>query len=139
MTKEEVLDYVMQTPHNTNRSVLNSMLNQLVEEDGGTGMSPLVVNCSLSEDSEFIDGSMDTDIPTQISALESGREVIWKIAMGDAYFSVIPSEWLYNGNNYVIKGTCLNPTNNELTAIIAYAPPYDPDRAMFEHINYTIP
>ena len=33
MTKEEILDYVMNSPENTNRMVLNDMLNQL--QSGG--------------------------------------------------------------------------------------------------------
>lgn len=40
MDKEKILDYVMHTPHNTNRAVLNSMLNQLIE-GGGSGSSDL--------------------------------------------------------------------------------------------------
>lgn len=36
MDKNEIIEYVMNTPHNTNRAVLNSMLNQL---GGGSGSS----------------------------------------------------------------------------------------------------
>ena len=35
MTKKDILDYVMNTPHNTNRAVLSGMLNQLTDGDGG--------------------------------------------------------------------------------------------------------
>ena len=35
MTKQDIIDYVMTTPHNTNRAVLSDMLNQLAEGGGG--------------------------------------------------------------------------------------------------------
>lgn len=35
MTKEEILNYVMNTPENTNRMVLNDMINELVNSSGG--------------------------------------------------------------------------------------------------------
>lgn len=49
MTKEEILDYVMNSPENTNRVVLSDMLNELV--NSSTGGGGLVVN--LSEDGVF--------------------------------------------------------------------------------------
>ena len=39
MDKNDIIEYVMTTPHNTNRAVLNSMLNQLAEGDSGGGSS----------------------------------------------------------------------------------------------------
>ena len=35
MDKNDIIEYVMNTPHNTNKAVLNSMLNQLTEGSGG--------------------------------------------------------------------------------------------------------
>ena len=35
MDKNDIIEYVMHTPHNTNRAVLSSMLNQLAEGGGG--------------------------------------------------------------------------------------------------------
>ena len=37
MDKNDIIEYVMTTPHNTNKAVLSSMLNQLTE--GGSGGS----------------------------------------------------------------------------------------------------
>jgi len=37
MDKNDIIDYVMHTPHNTNKAVLSGMLNQLTE--GGSGGS----------------------------------------------------------------------------------------------------
>ena len=35
MDKNDIIEYVMNTPHNTNKAVLSSMLNQLAEGGGG--------------------------------------------------------------------------------------------------------
>ena len=54
MDKDTILDYVTETPHNTNRAVLNSMLNQLGGGGGGayvfvpTG-SPMVLDKTFAE------------------------------------------------------------------------------------------
>lgn len=37
MDKNDIIEYAMNTPHNTNRAVLSSMLNQLTEGGGGGG------------------------------------------------------------------------------------------------------
>ena len=37
MDKNDIIEYVMNTPHNTNKAVLSGMLNQLTE--GGSGSS----------------------------------------------------------------------------------------------------
>lgn len=37
MNKNDIIEYVMHTPHNTNKAVLSSMLNQLTEGGGGSG------------------------------------------------------------------------------------------------------
>lgn len=39
MDKNDIIDYVMHTPHNTNRAVLSSMLNQLAEGGDDSGGS----------------------------------------------------------------------------------------------------
>ena len=39
MDKNDIIEYVMNTPHNTNRAVLSSMLNQLTEGGGNGGSS----------------------------------------------------------------------------------------------------
>ena len=37
MSKQDVIDYVFKTPHNTNSAILNQKLDELVEESGGSG------------------------------------------------------------------------------------------------------
>lgn len=46
MTKEEILDYVMNSPENTNRMVLNDMLNQL----SSSNTSGLIVIITYNND-----------------------------------------------------------------------------------------
>ena len=38
MTKEEILNYVMDTPDNTNRRVLSDMLDEFTSSSGGGGI-----------------------------------------------------------------------------------------------------
>lgn len=35
MTKQQIIDYVMNTPHNTNPAILKQMLDEVAEEGGG--------------------------------------------------------------------------------------------------------
>ena len=35
MTIEQIINYVLHTPHNTNRAILEEMLKQLIAENGG--------------------------------------------------------------------------------------------------------
>lgn len=43
MTKQEIIDYVMTTPSNPNKAVLSSMLDSLVDGEGGGGSSRLLL------------------------------------------------------------------------------------------------
>lgn len=36
MTIEQIVEYVLHTPHNTNKAVLISMLKQLIKDNGGS-------------------------------------------------------------------------------------------------------
>lgn len=41
MNKQEIIDYVLETPGNTNKNILSQMLDELAEGGGGGGTSPL--------------------------------------------------------------------------------------------------
>ena len=43
MTKKEIIDYIMETPQNTNTAILSQMLDEFAGEGGGS-MEPLIVN-----------------------------------------------------------------------------------------------
>jgi hypothetical protein len=36
MTIKEIVEYVLRTPHNTNRAILTGMLKQLIIDNGGS-------------------------------------------------------------------------------------------------------
>ena len=51
MTKKEILDYVMNTPYNTNRAVLSSMLDQISssgEDTGDLSIAEVTVNVTTT-------------------------------------------------------------------------------------------
>lgn len=61
MNKNDIIDYVMHTPHNTNKAVLNSMLNQLTEGSGSSDLfsqvATVMASVSASENTgTFSDG-----------------------------------------------------------------------------------
>ena len=59
MNKNDILDYVMNTPHNTNRAVLSSMLNQLGgggSGDGYLGLHTATVNVTF--DTSEVEGDV---------------------------------------------------------------------------------
>ena len=75
MDKDTILDYVTETPGNTNRAVLGSMLDSI---EGGGGSEVLVVHFKNSEDSvsPFVDYICDTEITVIQEALDNGTPVI---------------------------------------------------------------
>lgn len=69
MTKQDIIEYVMNTPHNTNKAVLSSMLNQLT------------------------DGSSDGDGDTSSDFVKTN--ITLKITGGDSYaaeFNIMPTD-----------------------------------------------
>ena len=103
-TKNEIFDYVMNSPENTNPAVLGSMLNNL--ESGGDTGDPLIVTFS----GEY-GNSCDKTFAEIKSAFESGRRVYATLSnvSGD-----IPSS--YTG----VPLTGLSDDGADFSAIIAY-------------------
>ena len=84
MTKEEILDYVMNTPENTNRMVLSDMLDEL-QTGGGSG--GLVVETEW-EAPEYLDNAYfkSTTLGTDLrAAIMSGQHVIVHIPGNESY------------------------------------------------------
>ena len=71
MDKNDILDYVTETPGNTNRAVLGSMLDSF-SGGGGGGAEPLIVN------TEYDDGTytLDKTFGEIRGAFESGNVVL---------------------------------------------------------------
>lgn len=73
MSKEDIIDYVMTTPSNPNKTVLEGMLDSIAEAGGGSA-APLIVNVSYNEaDQQFY---MDKTFGEIRTAFESARPVI---------------------------------------------------------------
>ena len=53
MTKNDIINYVVETPYNTNKAVLNSMLNQLVEDSDGDETDFEIFNITLTGDASL--------------------------------------------------------------------------------------
>lgn len=53
MDKNDIIEYVMNTPHNTNRAVLSGMLNQLTEGGGSSDFSTATVTITNSSGNAF--------------------------------------------------------------------------------------
>jgi hypothetical protein len=56
MTIEKIVDYVLHTPHNTNKAILIAMLEQLIKDNGGSGGS----GGDSGDDEIIYDGGVET-------------------------------------------------------------------------------
>lgn len=77
MTKEEILEYVMNTPENTNRLVLNDMLNELINSSGGSSdYFDLQINLLHDETkSSGYDFECDKTYAEIAAAFEAGKKL----------------------------------------------------------------
>lgn len=84
MTKEEILNYVMNTPENTNRMVLNDMLDKLVNSSG-SGSDIFDVLFTLGTDEETGDGMVTCDQTFEevAAAINAGKSLRAKLADSD--------------------------------------------------------
>jgi len=87
MTKEEILNYVMDTPENTNRMVLSDMLDEFNTGGGSDGICLIVI----SPDPDTGNPVADKTFTEAIEALEQNKIVQIKVAMqegmGTYYFA----------------------------------------------------
>lgn len=72
-TKDEIFDYVMHSPENTNPAVLGSMLNSL-EEGGGIEYFDVTYTCEEEND----DPTIDKTIAQIQNAIEEGKILRFK-------------------------------------------------------------
>ena len=90
MDKNDIIEYVMTTPHNTNRAVLSSMLNQLAEDGGGgsSDFSIATVAFSCPENGSewgahvaIVDDLEDQAVVTNYVGIESGITTELKVPL----------------------------------------------------------
>lgn len=77
MTKEEILDYILQTPENTNRRVLSDMLDEF--SSGGSGGNSDIFIVTYTDD-ENDEGTLTCDktLAEITAAMEAGKIIIAK-------------------------------------------------------------
>ena len=74
MNKENIIDYVAQTPHNPNKKVLDDMLETLIEENGSSGGTTFkTFNVQLAENTilEIVD--MGNNLVAVTFTLKDGK------------------------------------------------------------------
>jgi hypothetical protein len=110
MTKEEILEYVLNTPENTNRMVLSDMLDEFSSGSGG-GAEPLSVEVTITGTV----ATMDTTITEIAEALAAGTPVVISIPNGADYlsqgYSVVSAVAYYDGDPttvYFVMGSYVN-------------------------------
>ena len=54
MDKNDIIEYVMNTPHNTNKAVLSGMLNQLTEGGGSSDFSTANMTVTITQGEAYI-------------------------------------------------------------------------------------
>jgi hypothetical protein len=76
MTKEDVLNYVMNTPENTNRMVLSDMLDKLANSGDKGGSSTLIA--TLRYEHEMYAAYLKSDLLAEdaATAIANGRSVV---------------------------------------------------------------
>ena len=74
MGKEDIIDYVMKTPENTNPNILRSLL------DSEANNNKFIV--TLTPTAEDFSGTMDKTVAEINAAYEAGQEIWFKIAVG---------------------------------------------------------
>jgi hypothetical protein len=76
MTKEEILEYVMNTPENTNRMVLSDMIDELANSDDKGGSSTLIA--TLRYETEGHEAYLKSDLLAEdaATAIANGRSVV---------------------------------------------------------------
>ena len=100
MTKNDIIEYVMNTPHNTNKAVLSSMLNQLAEDGGGSS--------DFSTAEVIVTGGYGTLLfPTCES--DMGMEGIILRSIGDGGSATVP---LWKGHLYIIPAITVTVSGN---------------------------
>ena len=123
MSKEDVINYVMTTPGNPNRAVLEGMLEK--NGDGGSGYScyeemvtlaeETVTTIKKSEQSPFAEGEITFEKPVtadKIHVTFDGTEYDCEkvVVYGSEYYGAIPD--LTQGFDWSEYPFCLNPSNN---------------------------
>ena len=121
MTKEEIIEYVMETPENTNPNVLEGMLDELVNSSGG-GSMPFYV--TFSGDSSDSTAACDKTFAEVKEAYDAGKVIIIRYLNKNNISGEY--KWIYSGSvMYGYNGEELTSIGGEHVSYID-----------FTHLNY---
>ncbi len=107
MTKQDIINYVTTTPHNTNKAILNEMLDQLA---GGEDSDFAIANVTLTDTSSQSVFDRGINVPN-IYDYESYEEIINPYIPFDAtspYSAKVP---LYKGKSILYSGLLTSEVN----------------------------
>ena len=109
MGTQEVVDYVMNSPHNTNRAVLESMLDSISDEGGANSVQETLIFDDIIEDYNDLYINREKFIAEPISSSDYN--------FGGKTFVTIVMYTDINGNSQSFKHICmLNGTVNSSMA-----------------------
>lgn len=132
MTKQDIVDYVMHTPYNTNRAILCSMLDSIVSGDGDESEGFLTVPGIATINTEYISAkvSLASDItPTFPLVVDFGNE-LYCIILNDNSSQVI----LINNGDATL--TNMEDIDTVAGTFKIYTPLYEPKSAMLDRPAY---
>lgn len=95
MTKEEILDYVMNTPNNTNRMVLNDIIDELVNSSSG-GASVFTVTFTPTNE-EWTAFTADKTIDEIEAAYEEGAIIQGRYGTENDMYTMINLDYIGGG------------------------------------------
>lgn len=99
MDKNDIIEYVMHTPHNTNRAVLSSMLNQLADGSGGGSSDFSTAEVTVNkEGTGDIPLNMSLPLPVVIENPSTHEKILGIVATPYNGTFVVP---LYESRCYV--------------------------------------
>ena len=93
MTKEEILNYVMDTPENTNRAVLNDMLNELQTSGGATAFTVTFT----PTDADWTTFTADKTLAEVLAAYEAGSIINGRYGTEDTGYTQLELDGAGNG------------------------------------------
>ena len=82
MDKNDIIEYVMNTPHNTNRAVLNSMLDTVIQSESEASEEP--TNIIMPAQYITVTDSAVEVQDVDMSTLTNGEKLLYRVLIVDA-------------------------------------------------------
>lgn len=113
MGKEDIIDYVMKTPENTNPNILRSLL------DSEANNNKYIV--TLTPTSLDYSGTMDKTVAEINAAYEAGQQIVFRVYTGDGTYNEADCTIRYkNGDNTYPSFNAYLVDGNNNVLIFAY-------------------